>query len=234
MASTLAAAPATVVIGFERSEGFPAAGGKFTGAAAPKGVATKWTNDSVSPNYWATDDGPGGAFYPDAPKPIGGKQVAVFGSGGPGVTAGTLHLDKRGGYSLKSFYWAYRGNGNSRKGGNAWLEVECFDVFGKSLGVERFYGGLGDKAEPKFEQARVSDQNARLSRIVFRGVPPDAKKWHGTFFLDNITLISNPTEYLTLVENGRAACTIVARLRARSFQLVARRLPPRPALMRAA
>jgi len=210
MASTLAAAPATVVIGFERSEGFPAAGGKFTGAAAPKGVATKWTNDSVSPNYWATDDGPGGAFYPDAPKPIGGKQVAVFGSGGPGVTAGTLHLDKRGGYSLKSFYWAYRGNGNSRKGGNAWLEVECFDVFGKSLGVERFYGGLGDKAEPKFEQARVSDQNARLSRIVFRGVPPDAKKWHGTFFLDNITLISNPTEYLTLVENGRAACTIVA------------------------
>jgi len=46
MASTLSAAPETVVISFERSEGFPAAGGKFSGASAPKGVVTKWTNDS--------------------------------------------------------------------------------------------------------------------------------------------------------------------------------------------
>ena len=199
-----------VRISFEEAEGFPAAGGKFTGPARKRGVATAWTNDSVSPNYWATDDGPGGAFYPEAPTPISGKQVAVFGSGGPGITVGTLHLAKKGGYRLTSFYWAYRGNGNSRVGGNAWLEVECFDAFRKSLGVERFYGGLGDKMLPKFELAKMPAQAAPVASVVFRGVPPDIDKWHGTFFLEDLTLTSNPTDYLTLIKDGQAACTIVA------------------------
>jgi len=116
MASTLAAAPETVVIGFD----------KFSGASAPKGVVTKWTNDSSAPNYWWTDDGPGGVSYPDAPKAIKGKQVAGFGNGGNGVTVGTMYLNTREGeanYSLASFHWAYRGNGNSRPGGDAYLDA---------------------------------------------------------------------------------------------------------------
>ena len=62
-----------------------------------------------------------------------------------GVATATMELNrfsKDSCYSLTGFHWAYRGNGNSRPGGNAYLEVECFDLFGRSLSKERFQGGL--------------------------------------------------------------------------------------------
>ena len=37
----------TVVISFEQEEGFPAAGGDFTGKGIPTDVVTSWTNDSA-------------------------------------------------------------------------------------------------------------------------------------------------------------------------------------------
>ena len=135
----------TVVIGFEQDQGFPAAGGEFTDGAVPETVVTRWSNDSAAPNMWVADDGPLGVRSQDAPAPVNGKQIAGFGDGGHGVTVGTIHLNTSGApanYALVSFHWAYRGNGNSRPGGDAYLEVECIDLQDRSLGREKFTGGL--------------------------------------------------------------------------------------------
>jgi len=70
-----------VVISFEQEEGFPSAGGEFTGKAVPKGTVTRWMNNSSAPNVWFTDDGPKGIGYPDAPASISGKQIGGFGNG---------------------------------------------------------------------------------------------------------------------------------------------------------
>ena len=204
----------TVVIGFEQDQGFPAAGGEFTDGAVPETVVTRWSNDSAAPNMWVADDGPLGVRSQDAPAPVNGKQIAGFGDGGHGVTVGTIHLNTSGApanYALVSFHWAYRGNGNSRPGGDAYLEVECIDLQDRSLGREKFTGGLNDDWTPKFESAKVTLAAGKaLSRIIFRGVPPNPAIGSGTFFLDDITLLEvPPVSKLSLVKAGRSACTIV-------------------------
>jgi len=182
-----------VVVSFERREGFPPAGKSFTGRGVPWGVVVKWTNDSAAPNIWFTEKGPDGVLYSNAPRPVSGDQLAGLGQGGSGVNVGTMHLRKEAALGLDSFYWAWRGNGDSRPGGNAWLEVEYFDLNGNSVGKDRFTGGLDPEWNPKFEQARPSIQGGALSKIVFRGVPPDPEAdQHGTFFLDDIVLSTRP------------------------------------------
>jgi len=212
------AAAETVVINFERSQGFPAAApsdsgrGEFTDRATNNGLVTKWTNESKAKNRWSIDDGPGGQRYPDAPKPMSGTQIAYLGEGGAGVNAGALHLDRKRQACMVSFYWAWRGNGNPRPGGDAYLEVEYYDLFGKLIGREVFHGGIGDQWQPKFSLAKVGEKysSVPLSKVVFKGTPPTPDKWHGTFFLDDITLNLKPaTEMLTLIEDGRARCTVV-------------------------
>ena len=198
-----------VIISFEPAEGFPAPGESFTAKSASRGAVTKWTNDSASPNVWLTEKGPGGVKYENAPKPVSGSQTAVFGHGGAGVNAGTMHLNKRGGYQLLGFHWGYRGNGNTRPGGNAWLEVERFDLYGKSLGVTRHHGGLDDKWDPKFTKVELETDGTPLSRVVFRGVPPEPHQYHGTFFLDNVILKRHPIDHLSLIENGKPVATVV-------------------------
>lgn len=203
-----------VVITFEKDQGFPSAGGDFTGKAIPKGIVARWVNDSSAPNIWFTDDGPQGVGYPDAPTPISGKQIAGFGNGGNGVAGGTLELNHSGKhscYSLTGFHWAYRGNGNSRPGGNAYLEVECFDLFGRSIGKERFQGGLNDDWTPRFTAANVKfPARMAISKIVFRGVPPNPENGSGTFFLDDVKLAKlKPVPMLWFVKGGKSRCTIV-------------------------
>ena len=138
--ASLALGQETVLISFEQNEGFPAAGGRFTNLSTNNGIILRWTNDSAVDNGWFTDKGPGGIVYPETPSPVSGKQVAVFGQGGVGVNVGTMHLNKKSGCTLTRFYWAWRGNGDSRPGGNAWLETEYFDLNGKSLGKDKFQG----------------------------------------------------------------------------------------------
>ena len=182
----------TVVISFERKQGFPAPGQKFTGKGAPIGVVTAWSAGAPAGAVWFTDDGPGGVMFPDAPPPISGKQIAGFGQGGAGLYVAGMKLRTEAGLGLVSFYWAWRGNGDTRPGGNAWLEAEYFDVNGKSVGKDRFTGGLNPDWSPKFELAKPSVQGGALSRVVFRGVPPDPAIGHGTFFLDDVTLSVRP------------------------------------------
>lgn len=177
-----------VVVSFEEKEGFPAPGTNFTDMGIPVDKLINWTNDSVGANTWFIDDGPGGASYPDAPPPISGTQIAGFGGGGVGINIGTIHFKKEAKLGLTSFYWAWRGNGDSRPGGSAWLEVEYFDLKEKSVGKDIFQGGLNPDWSPKFELAEPSLQGGALSRVVFKGVTPDPAIGHGTFFLDDITL----------------------------------------------
>jgi len=112
---------------------------------------------------------------------------------------------------LKSFHWAYYGNGNSRPGGNAYLELEYFNMLGKSLGKEKFQGGLDDKWLPKFTLAKTKIPAGRgLAKVIFRGVPPNSVNGSGSFFLDDVTLLKlKPKQMLALVKGGRAAATIV-------------------------
>ena len=84
-----------VVIGFETSEGFPVTGERFTGSSTNGGIIERWTNDSTTKNQWLTEKGPGGVVYSNAPAPVGGRQLAVFGQGGAGVNIGPMHLNRR-------------------------------------------------------------------------------------------------------------------------------------------
>jgi len=120
-------------------------------------------------------------------------------------------FSKDSGYSLTGFHWAYRRNGNSRPGGNAYLEVECFDLFGRSLGKERFQGGLNDDWTPRFTAATVTTPAGKtLSRIAFRGVPTNPETGSGTFFLDDLKLRKmKPVPMLSFVRGGESLCTIV-------------------------
>jgi len=202
----------TVVIRFEAEEGFPKPGKRFTGLGIPRGVVTDWTGDSPEDVQWVIDTGPGGVLYAEAPKPVSGKQFAALGQGSNGVNVGTVHLSPRANVALASFHWAWRGNGNSRPGGNAWLEVEYYDLRGKLLGTEKFQGGLAPDWTPRFELATVAARfrKAPLSKVIFRGVPPDPTAGHGTFLLDDVTLVRKERiPELMLVRNGRPLCTIV-------------------------
>jgi hypothetical protein len=126
------------------------------------------------------------------------------------VHVGVLRLSTSALCCLASFSWAWRGNGDPRPGGNAWLEVECFDLAGRSLGKERLRGGVNDMLEPRFEQARSSKQGCPLSQVVFRGVPPDPERGHGTFMLDDVRLTHvDPMSMLYLVRNGKPLATVV-------------------------
>ncbi len=203
-------AAAEVVISFEQGQGFPAAGGKFTDAGTPEGVVAKWTNESSAPNYWGTHV----STSKSTPKPISGMQVGSFGFGGHGITVGAMHLGTSAGtanYSLKRFHWGYRGNGNSRPGGNAYLELEYFNLRGKSIGKERFQGGLDDEWLAKFTPAKTNvPAGTGLSKVIFRGVPPNSMNGSGSFFLDDVVLLElKPKQMLTLVKGGRTTATIV-------------------------
>ncbi|MBI4028415.1 MAG: DUF4838 domain-containing protein [Verrucomicrobia bacterium] len=202
----------TIVIGFEEKEGFPAKGGDFTGSSTDEGAVSAWRNKSKVPNRWFTDGGPRGVKYPEAPSPISGKQIGGFGGGGSGLTSGAMELDKKATLALTSFYWAYRGNGDSRPGGNACLELEYFNLSEKSLGKQKFQGGLNPDWTPKLDRAEVASefQAVPLSKVIFRGVPPDPAAGQGTFFLDDLTLAKRkPKPMLALIKDGQPSCTIV-------------------------
>jgi len=185
--ATVSAAAETVVIGFERREGFPKPGRKFNGRGVPRAIVARWTVRGTRDAACFTDDGPGGAAYPDAPKPVSGRQIGGM-RPGIGNNIVTMALRRRAKLELVSFYWAWRGNGDTRAGGDAVFEAEYFDLNGKSVGKDRFYGGLNKDWSPKFEPAQPSVRGIALSKVVFRGLPPDPAKEHGTFFLDDITL----------------------------------------------
>lgn len=202
-----------VVISFEQAEGFPAPGSFFGGKGIPAGVVKAWTVDSPGDARWLVETSPGAVLYnPEAPLPVSGKQIAGFGQGGVGIYSGTMELNKKAALTLAGFNWAWRGNGDSRTGGNAWLEVEYFDLQEKSLGKDRFQGGLAPDWNPKFDLAKPSAQfqAVPLSKVTFRGVPPDPTAGHGTFFLDDLTLTRKEAKpEFSLVGNGQPSCTIV-------------------------
>jgi len=85
-------------------------------------------------------------------------------------------------------------------------------MLGRSLGRERFQGGLNDDWTPKFDLARVKlPAGKALSKVVFRGTPPNPTRECGTFFLDEVTLLKlKPKAMLAVVVSGRPVATIVA------------------------
>ena len=216
--ASLAFAAETVIISFEKAEGFPPASSNFSGKTVPgrkvAGAVTSWTADRPAGVAWFLDAA-GGATLPDAPPAISGTRVAgLCGHLGPGVGiyVGSMVLDKDANLGLDSFYWAWRGNGNSRPGGDAWLEVEYYDLKNNFVGREKFQGGLAPDWKPKFELAKPAPQfqAVALSKVTFKGVPPDPAKGHGTFFLDDVTLARRESKgELALVKDGRAVSTIV-------------------------
>ncbi|MBI4232562.1 hypothetical protein HY605_04990 [Candidatus Peregrinibacteria bacterium] len=198
----------TVVISFEQEESFSAATNEssFNDLSTNGGIVTAWTveNEAGATYIWGTDDGPGGVKFPDAPAPISGKQIGgLISTGGHGIAIGTMHLNKKSNYTLTSFYWAYRGNGDSRPGGNAYLELEYFDMKDKSIGKEKFQGGLNPDMSPNFDLVRVSAQyqSVAMSKVIFKSVCPNPEvKMHATFLMEDMTLsiagksVSAPSE----------------------------------------
>ena len=189
--ATVVAAAETVVISFERREGFPMPGKSFNGRGIPRRLVSAWTTDKRGSGRWFIDDGPDGVEYPDAPKPVSGRRIAGL-QRGNGINVGIMDLNDKAGLGLVSFYWAWRGNGNTRPGGNAWLEAEYFDLDGKSVGKDRFTGGLNPDWSPRFELAKPSVQGGAVSKVVFRGTPPNPAEGHGTFFIDDVRLVVRP------------------------------------------
>ena len=181
----------TVNIGFEQSEGFPAAkpwpSKVFAGMSVPAGVVATWKSNAIG-LLRASD----GTFEVTNPAPVAGAQFAVCGFGGAGVVELTLVLEDSANLGLIEFYWAWRGNGDARVGGSAFLEAEYFDRNGSSVGKDRFQGGLNPDQSPKFTRAKPSLQGGALSKIIFRGVCPNPDQGHGTFFLDEIRLAVRP------------------------------------------
>ena len=209
------AAAEPVIISFEQAEGFPPLASNFSGKTVPgrreAGAVTSWTADTPEYVKWII---PGKVGPPDTPPPISGTRVGALTGGGPGVGIyiGSMVLDKDADLGLDSFNWAWRGSGNSRPGGDAWLEVDYFDRKNNFLGREKFQGGLNPDWSPKFELAKPAPRfrAVSLSKVTFRGVPPDPTKGHGTFFLDDVTLARRESKpELALVKNGRAVSTIV-------------------------
>ena len=181
------------VVSFEQKEGFPSAtpwpSKQFAETAVPAGIVTKWTGNAVTLLYVSD-----GKHEENSPAPVHGGQYAVCGFGGAGIQEVTMNLSPAHNLGLDGFHWAWRGNGDSRPGGNAYLEVEYFDRAGESAGKERFQGGLNPDWSPIFEAAKPTIQGGALSKIVFRGIPPNPDTGHGSFYLDavNLSTRANP------------------------------------------
>jgi len=213
--ASVAFAAETVIISFEQTEGFPPAGSDFSGKTLPgrkvAGAVASWTADRPAWVRWIIVEG---AASPGHPPAVSGARFAALTGGGPGVGAyvGSMILKKDANLGLDSFHWAWRGSGDSRPGGDAWLEVEYYDLKDNFVGREKFHGGLAPDWKPKFEPAKPAPRfrAIALSRVTFKGVPPDPAKGHGTFFLDHVTLSRRESKgELALVKDGRAVATIV-------------------------
>ena len=78
-------------VGFEQSEGFPAAGTSFEGLSTHSG-SINWS--SVNVDSLVTDSGAGNAFgFPNDPGPLSGSQTAFAGSDVKGKAMIVMDLD---------------------------------------------------------------------------------------------------------------------------------------------
>lgn len=197
-----------VVIDFETSQGFPD-GDATSFAGSSTTYVDAWLND-VNTNA-LIDHGPGGGGFGDEPNPISGSQIGLFSDNAntsPNTNGVTVDLVNASSLYLESFWYANRGTWPPE------VTVEYFGLDEVSLGSESFSGstdggaGLGLNAGfgPEFDLVTVSLPAAigtPLSKFTITSGTTGALA-HGSFSLDDITLVSTIPEPTTFALLGMA------------------------------
>ncbi|MDP7398436.1 MAG: hypothetical protein QF541_16320, partial [Lentisphaeria bacterium] len=149
----------TSTISFEESEGFPVPGTAFTGQGVPASLISAWNVTGNNPSMKVCDsDGCTNDVQPDN---VDGVQMGKVDTDS-GATTLELVLTTTKQHYLKSFYWAYRGSGNSAcpEDGlgptNATLAVTYYDLLGDAIWTDTFCGGLNPSWKPLLTLAQSS------------------------------------------------------------------------------
>jgi len=179
----------TTMISFEESEGFPVPGTAFTGQGVPASLISAWNVTGNNPSMKVCDsDGCTNDVKPDN---VHGVQMGKVDTD-DGATTLELIFATTKNHSLNSFYWAYRGSGNSACASDglgattATLDVTYYDLSGDAIWTDTFCGGLAQDWGPLLTLATTSVAGTPLSKVLMVMTPPSGGS---TFYLESLELV---------------------------------------------